>query len=42
LPSADGSPATLFPGDLAARYLDTNGGPGTYIRLANGRAWRKQ
>jgi hypothetical protein len=32
----------LFPGDLPERYLDTNGGPGTYTRFANGQEWRRR
>jgi hypothetical protein len=32
----------LFPGDLADKYLDTNGGIGTYTRFANGQEWRKR
>jgi hypothetical protein len=42
--SITGAPVAvdLFPGDLTERYLDTDGGPGTYTRLANGQKWRKQ
>ena len=29
-------------GDLRAKYLASDGGPGTYRRLANGSTWRKQ
>jgi hypothetical protein len=32
----------LFPGDLADKYLDTNGGAGTYTRFANSQEWRKR
>jgi hypothetical protein len=32
----------LFPGDLPDKYLNTNGGPGTYTRFANGQEWRKR
>jgi hypothetical protein len=33
----------LFPGDLPNKYLDNvDGGPGTYIRFANGKEWRKR
>jgi hypothetical protein len=42
LTGVNGNPVDLFPGNLAARYLDTDGGVGTYIRLANGQTWRKQ
>ena len=31
-----------FPGDLRAKYLANDGGPGTYTRFANGDVWRKQ
>jgi len=31
-----------FPGDLRAKYLARDGGPGTYRRLAGGNTWRKQ
>ena len=34
--------ADLFPGDLPNKYLDRDGGPGTYIRFAGGKEWRKQ
>ncbi|MDR1839675.1 MAG: leucine-rich repeat domain-containing protein [Treponema sp.] len=34
--------ADLFPGDLPDKYLAREGGPGTYIRFANGKEWRKQ
>jgi hypothetical protein len=40
--SISGVPMDLFPGDLAAKYVDPSGGPGTYIRLTSGQAWRKQ
>jgi hypothetical protein len=42
--SITGAPVAvdLFPGDLAERYLDSDGGPGTYIRLVGGQKWRKQ
>jgi len=30
-----------FPGDLRAKYLASDGGPGTYRRLAGGNTWRK-
>ena len=33
---------TTFPGDLRAKYLANDGGPGTYTRFANGDVWRKQ
>jgi len=29
-------------GDLRAKYLASNGGPGTYTRSAGGKVWRKQ
>ena len=31
-----------FDGDLRAKYLARDGGPGTYRRLAGGNTWRKQ
>jgi len=31
-----------FPGDLRAKYLAKDGGPGTYTRLAGGETWKKQ
>jgi hypothetical protein len=40
--SIGGVPVGLFPGDLAKKYLDRDGGPGTYIRFANQQEWRKQ
>jgi formylglycine-generating enzyme required for sulfatase activity len=30
-----------FPGDLRAKYLASDGGPGTYTRFANGEVWKK-
>jgi formylglycine-generating enzyme required for sulfatase activity len=31
-----------FPGDLAGKYLASDGGPGTYTRFVDGETWRKQ
>jgi hypothetical protein len=32
----------MFPGDLHAKYLATNGGIGTYTRPSGGQVWTKQ
>ena len=34
--------STSFPGDLRAKYLAANGGPGTYTRSPGGTTWTKQ
>jgi hypothetical protein len=31
-----------FPGDLVAKYLSSNGGPGTYTRTPPNDTWTKQ
>jgi hypothetical protein len=33
---------STFPGDLHAKYFAADGGPGTYVRFANGQTWKKQ
>jgi len=31
-----------FPGDLRDLYFSRDGGPGTYVRFAGGKSWKKQ
>jgi len=38
----DGTFYSPFPGDLLDKYLASDGGPGTYVRLAGNTSWRKR